>query len=153
MDLVSIHALTIARLAGLDVDVGRLAASVRSLGDATPLEQAVGTLDRIFIGDTVDRARCGKELLRHAPSATGGGDMLLWLAAGDAASQIGGDTWKAWNTAMKETLLPIQRTGRAEKGSFDPIGPTATAGGRVVSTALAVLCLEVYYRYDTLRRF
>ena len=54
---------------------------------------------------------------------------------------------------MKEALLPLQRMGRAEKGSFDPLGPTAVEGGRVISTALAVLSLQVYYRYDRIGRF
>ena len=33
------------------------------------------------------------------------------------------------------------------RGSWDPVGQDADVGGRVYSTALSVLCLEVYYRY------
>ena len=55
--------------------------------------------------------------------------------------------WKGWNVAMKDALLPNQRKDSDEKGSWDPIGPWGHAGGRVYSTALGVLCLEVYFRY------
>ncbi len=34
------------------------------------------------------------------------------------------------------------------KGSWDPIGPWGGDGGRVYSTAIMALCLEVFYRYD-----
>jgi hypothetical protein len=42
-----------------------------------------------------------------------------------------------------------QRTAPAcYAGSWDPSGPWGTAGGRVYSTALLTLCLEVTYRYE-----
>ena len=33
------------------------------------------------------------------------------------------------------------------EGSWDPLDPWGEEGGRVYSTALMVLCLEVYFRY------
>ena len=38
--------------------------------------------------------------------------------------------------------------GRDERGSWDPVGPWGVDGGRVYSTAILAMCLEVYYRYD-----
>jgi len=73
--------------------------------------------------------------------------MVLWVVTGDAVLQMGGSPWVLWNRGMKETLIPLQRSGRAEVGSWDPIGPLASAGGRVAATALAVLSLESYCRY------
>ncbi|MBE7463165.1 MAG: terpene cyclase/mutase family protein [Planctomycetes bacterium] len=60
--------------------------------------------------------------------------------------QAGGEHWKLWNDGMKGALLPGQRVGGAEDGSWDPVG-AGTDDSRVMSTALAVMCLEVYYRY------
>ncbi|MCZ7646086.1 MAG: terpene cyclase/mutase family protein [Planctomycetota bacterium] len=65
--------------------------------------------------------------------------------------QAGGEHWKLWNEAMKGALLPGQRKGGPEDGSWDPTGAGADEG-RVMSTALAVMCLEVYYRYMPLYR-
>jgi hypothetical protein len=152
-DLASIHVLSIARAAGLRIDVERHTAAVRALGDGSPLELAVGTFSRYLIGDTPDVAKVGPELLRHAPIAGGDGGMLLWLAATDALIRIGGDPWKEWNRALREVVIPTQRRGRAEVGSFDPVGPVATEGGRVVSTALGSLCFEGYFRYGEFRAF
>lgn len=70
------------------------------------------------------------------------------------AFQQQGDVWKHWNKAMKVSLISKQRTGSPKKlgGSWDPTkGHTADVGGRVLTTALAALCLEVYYRYDVMQ--
>ncbi len=55
--------------------------------------------------------------------------------------------WKAWNTSLQESLLGSQRKkGKDEAGGWDPIGEWGITGGRVYSTALNALTLEVYYR-------
>ncbi|MGK0218771.1 MAG: hypothetical protein ACI9HE_002266, partial [Planctomycetota bacterium] len=51
------------------------------------------------------------------------------------------------NKAMKPAVLSSQRREGHQKGSWDPVGPWGYSGGRVYSTALMVLCLEVYFRY------
>jgi hypothetical protein len=62
--------------------------------------------------------------------------------------QVGGEGWKKWNGAMKKVLLDNQRKGGAEDGSWDPKCYYGSRfGGRVYSTALGALTLEVYYRY------
>jgi len=60
--------------------------------------------------------------------------------------QKGGEHWKSWNEAMKKTLLDAQRKGGVEDGSWDG-ADTACDESRVMTTALAVMSLEVYYRY------
>ena len=43
----------------------------------------------------------------------------------------------------------LKRKDGDEKGSWDPqVDPWGDQGGRVYSTAINTLCLEVYYRYD-----
>ena len=49
---------------------------------------------------------------------------------------------------MKKAVLASQRRDGAHEGSWDPVGPWGHSGGRVYSTALMVLCLEVYFRYS-----
>ncbi len=76
-----------------------------------------------------------------------GTDMYYWYYGSYAMFQMGGERWKKWRTAMEKAVVDSQRHEGDEKGSWDPIGPWGYAGGRVYSTALMVLCLEVYFRY------
>lgn len=48
---------------------------------------------------------------------------------------------------MKRTLLARQEGRGTEAGSWSPDTVWGGYGGRVYATALATLCLEVYYRY------
>lgn len=80
----------------------------------------------------------------------GAGNVYFWYYATLACFRRGGDTWERWNAAMQSTLLPAQ----AANGSWRPIDPYAefardSASDRSYTTAVCVLCLEVYYRYFT----
>jgi len=63
--------------------------------------------------------------------------------------QKGGDHWTAWNEAMKPALINGQLRGGKDDGSWD-YPEASKCESRVMSTALAVLCLEVYYRFQKL---
>jgi hypothetical protein len=68
-----------------------------------------------------------------------------------AAFQQQGAFWKVWNPVMQSTLLATQREGAPQDmgGSWDPSDrQIGSHGGRVMTTALMSLCLEVYYRYE-----
>ena len=73
--------------------------------------------------------------------------MYYWYYGTLAMFQMGGTHWRAWNKSMKSALVNHQRGSGDEKGSWDPIGAWGFAGGRVYSTAINVLSLEIYYRY------
>jgi hypothetical protein len=94
-------------------------------------------------------------LLRHAPEipkATKDGkrfsppaNIYLWYHAALALCRLGGHEWKFYNTRFKSVLLKLQK----QDGSWDCTGDRwARAGGKVYFTCLAILGLEVYYRYD-----
>ena len=53
---------------------------------------------------------------------------------------------RAWLTSLVRGLV-------RDPGTADPVGPIATEGGRVVSTALGSLCFESYLRYGKFRAF
>ncbi|HJN11260.1 MAG TPA: hypothetical protein QF564_21415 [Pirellulaceae bacterium] len=55
--------------------------------------------------------------------------------------------WERWNEALQDQLLSSQRRHGQLGGSWDPDTVWGGYGGRVYSTAMAALCLEVYYRY------
>ena len=64
--------------------------------------------------------------------------------------------WRTFNKAMKSSVLSGQiKTGtvKDKKGSWDPDSShAAKEGGRVYQTALSVLCMEIYYRYQELEK-
>lgn len=61
----------------------------------------------------------------------------------------GVDRWREWNVALKRTLLNNQCQNGGRRGSFDPVCHWGrNGGGRVYSTAICVLNLEIYYRYE-----
>jgi hypothetical protein len=57
------------------------------------------------------------------------------------------DAWFAWNSDLTNVLLRAQADSGPETGSWSPNTIWGGYGGRVYTTAMAALCLEVYYRY------
>jgi len=77
-------------------------------------------------------------------------DYYLWYNCTLAMFQAGGETWKRWNEVVRDTIVGLQRHEGCPRGSWDPDGKWGHEGGRIYSTALAALTLEVYYRYANL---
>ncbi len=115
---------------------------------------AVAMCARIFCDDTANPLMAkGADLLgKRLPTwdaAAGKIDMYYWYYGTLAMYQLGGSSWDAWNKAMKVAVIDSQR-GPSEgcnHGSWDPIDAWGDEGGRVYSTAIMALCLEVYYRF------
>jgi len=121
--------------------------------DRTECMTAVGLLCRSLLGQDPQKE---KVLLAHAdllakspPAWSADGltnDFCYWFFGSGAMFRMGGPHWSAWNEAMKKALLGSQRQDGSAAGSWDPNDPWGFAGGRVCSTALGALCLEVYFR-------
>lgn len=117
---------------------------------------AVGLLVRIFCGHTLDSdpliTKGADLLMQKLPEwdpESGVIDYYYWYYATLALYQVGGTRWDKWNEALKAALLDKQRLKEDEDeyGSWDPIDPWSMEGGRIYSTALNCLSMEVYYRY------
>jgi hypothetical protein len=74
-------------------------------------------------------------------------NLYYWYYGTLAMFQYGGPEWKKWNDAVRAALVAEQTTTGENAGSWDPRGPWGPYGGRVFSTAMSALCLEVYYRF------
>ncbi len=123
---------------------------------------AVGLLSHLYLGgmprERRARLAARRILYDHPPDVRALGDWprtfqsyYYWYTATLSLFHIGGQDWDAWNTLLKRVLLPLQSRQTHREGSWDPepswIGKS---GGRVYSTAINVLTLEVYYRYTPL---
>ncbi len=115
---------------------------------------AVGMLIRIFNGENPKESemlKAGAELLTKRlpvwePQA-GRVDMYYWYYGTLSMFQMGGPEWQAWNNKLKPAIVDSQRNDGNFRGSWDPVGPWGEDGGRVYSTAVMTMCMEVYYRY------
>ncbi|MHC4247632.1 MAG: prenyltransferase/squalene oxidase repeat-containing protein [Planctomycetota bacterium] len=104
------------------------------------------------------RLLMGKE--RTDPLVKGAADYLMTPTAHEswpyygpyyasmAMFQMGGSHWEKWNASHRDMFISKQVSPDDKKlgGSWEPVGG-GSRGGRVYSTAMACLCLEVYYRY------
>jgi hypothetical protein len=86
-------------------------------------------------------------IMKNRPGV-GEDNVYFWYYATLALFQLQGDAWREWNQAMKQRLLTTQVPAYSDQaGSWDPDKMWGGYGGRVYSTAMSCLCLEVYYRY------
>mgnify|MGYP002623976872 CR=1 FL=1 len=90
-------------------------------------------------------------LLGELPGS-GRANFYYWYYATLAMYQLGGQPWQTWNDALQETLVAGQQKRGAKAGSWSPDSVWGGYGGRIYSTAMGTLCLEVYYRYLPLYR-
>jgi hypothetical protein len=74
-------------------------------------------------------------------------NFYYWYYGTLALFQRQGEEWARWNAALQQQLLSRQRWDGAHAGSWDPDDVWGGYGGRIYSTSLGALCLEVYYRY------
>ena len=124
---------------------------------------AVGVLCRLFAGQSRKEAsiRSGVDILNQQPpmwrEAKGRSlssiNIYYWYYATYAMFQFGGKPWAVWNNKMQRALVDTQRAEYKDDspevdGSWDPIGEWGISGGRVYSTALGAMTLEVYYRFE-----
>jgi hypothetical protein len=90
-------------------------------------------------------------LLSNKPEARDqdGSNFYYWYYGTLALFQEGGPAWSEWNQRLRQVVLKLQvpESEGTAAGSWDPLSRRAEVGGRVYSTALCTLCLEVYYRY------
>jgi hypothetical protein len=124
-----------------------------SARSVSPTMTSVGMLCRQFMGtrndDPTVRGAAGY-LLEHLPHGGKRADpktFYYWYYGTLAMFQYGGPEWRRWNAAMKANLLGSQRTDGDAAGSWDPQGRYDRLAGRVYTTAMGALTLEVYYRY------
>ncbi len=126
----------------------------------TPALTAVGLNALLFMDVEQADARVQKALaivlgtLPRMPRQKGNAwdphaDIYFWYHGSLALSRLGGPEWAAWNATAKPILLALQEKAGELRGSWRLAGdPWRDYGGRVYFTALAIMALEVYYRYD-----
>lgn len=126
----------------------------RSTEPVTPVMTAEALFCRQMLGyspDSESSRESVRYLLQNLPRLA---DLnyYYWYYGTLAMYQFGGRPWEQWNAVVRDTLINQQRRDGNLRGSWDPGDPWGRYGGRLYSTALATLTLEVYYRLLPLYR-
>ena len=120
----------------------------RGPGNSPPLT-AAGLLCRMYLGWKKDHPALNRGLDRLAK--LGPNNNLYYDYYGtQVMHHVEGDRWVSWNTKMRDMLVKDQEKTGHEQGSwYEPyVGASHGHGvGRIYTTSLATMILEVYYRH------
>lgn len=155
-------ALRSARLAELDVPPATLDKAAQFLDQVSVVDgssygyqspgcdkspTAIGLLTRMYLrGERNDpQLQAGiRRLVEWGPSKS---DMYFNFYATQTMLHHGGAAWERWNLELREHLLAEQELDGHAAGSWFFSDQHAYAGGRLYTTAVCALILEVYYRH------
>ncbi|NDC54130.1 MAG: hypothetical protein EBZ74_07495 [Planctomycetia bacterium] len=110
---------------------------------------AVGLLCRMYLGWKKDNPALQRGVARLAklgPSR----DLYFNYYATQILHHMEGDAWVSWNTKMRDMLVNAQQKKGHTTGSwFEDFGKGhgPEKGGRLYTTSMATMILEVYYRH------
>lgn len=79
-------------------------------------------------------------------------DMYFNYYATQVLHHWQGSEWKRWNDRMRDYLIQTQANQGHENGSWYFEHAHSKKGGRLYNTAMAIMILEVYYRYMPIYR-
>lgn len=109
---------------------------------------AVGLLCRMYLGWKKDNGALERGVQFLANKGPSKSNMYFNYYATQVMKQHEGAEWKAWNEVMREQLVKSQIKEGHENGSWHiPGDHGAERGGRLYSTSMATMILEVYYRH------
>jgi hypothetical protein len=114
---------------------------------ATEATHAIGLLCRMIGGWPRDARPLVKGLARAAAQQPAESNMYFNFYAAQLLHHAGGPQWERWNPRMRDYLVDTQALAGHEAGSWYVSEAHSTVGGRLYTTALSIMTLEVYYRY------
>ena len=131
----------------------KMLASYRPRGAATGAMTAEMLYARMILGQKLepDDIAPAIEYLAQQPPSARQPNLYYWYYGSLCMLQMQNDDWKRWNTRSREALIALQNRGGRTDGGWDADPKYADRGGRVYSTSIALLTLEVYYRYQPVR--
>lgn len=158
-----IMALKSCELAGFKTDesvwknaasfVDSLGSSSGSFGYQKPEEDnrtttAIGVLSKMYLGANLENQtlELGTQIVADGrPSAT---DIYFNYYATQILYHRHDEFWPKWNQEIRDYLVKTQDLGNTHRaGSWYFPDKHGKVGGRLYTTAMAVMTLEVYYRY------
>lgn len=116
----------------------------------SPTCTAIGLLIRLFRGMTHTDPRILDGVAFFHQNGPSNNDVYHNYYVTLFLFHVGGHLWDNWNARQREFLLRTQSTSGHSKGSWYFDNAYGKEGGRLYSTAMCAMTLEVYYRYSPL---
>ena len=117
-------------------------------GSVNQTRSAIGLLCRMYLGWDKNNETLEKGVKKIAEQGPKRGDSYLAYYATQVLHHWGGDLWEEWNAVQREMLVSTQEPAGPQAGSWNPgSGHSDEKGGRLWTTCLSVMTLEVYYRH------
>ena len=107
----------------------------------------VGLFSRMILGWPHDHKPLLKGVSKLADQVPHQNHMYFNYYASQVLRHHGSAGWKRWNPKMRDYLVKLQANRGHETGSWYIDENWSDRGGRLYTTTLAILTLEVYYRY------
>ena len=109
---------------------------------------AVGSLMQMYMGTPLESASLQNGVSYLNQEGVSQTDIYFNYYATQVFRHIGGEYWKQWNSVAREHLIDTQdQSSSHARGSWYFPDQHGQVGGRLYTTAMAVMTLEVYYRY------
>ncbi|MDB5356031.1 MAG: WD40-like Beta Propeller Repeat protein [Phycisphaerales bacterium] len=132
----------------------RMLAGYLPASPPTPTMTAQIVFTRMLLGQQLNEAemRESVDFLRQQPPDPNNADIYYWYYASLSMQQMQSPLWKAWNERTRDLLVRMQHRDGEHAGYWDTNVRRGDRGGRVFTTAISTLTLEVYYRYMPMQK-
>jgi hypothetical protein len=135
----------------------RMIAAYQPRRAPTPAMTAEMLYTRMLLGQRLAEAdiKEATDFLAQARPDVRQPNVYYWYYGSLCMLQVQSDLWKRWNAQTRDALIAMQsKTGGGDgvDGSWNADPKYGDRGGRIYMTSLALLTLEVYYRYDAVIR-
>jgi hypothetical protein len=113
----------------------------------TPATTAIGLLSRMICGWPRENPPLQRGAAKLGGQSPQNNNMYFNYYASQVLHHVGGPHWSRWNPRMRDYLVKSQAAHGHEAGSWYFEEAHSSHGGRLYTTAMATMTLEVYYRY------
>ena len=108
---------------------------------------SIGLLCQMYMGWRPDNPALIRGVNYISDEGPDAGNMYYNYYATQVMHHYGGEQWDKWNRKLRDALVAEQITEGHERGSWYHTGDWNDTGGRLYTTSMAVMILEVYYRH------
>lgn len=127
---------------------GRFGYNISDSLETSATTTAIGVLSKMYLGAGINAGsleQATRFLSDHGPSKN---NVYFNYYATQVLHHRSDNRWQNWNETMREHLVTSQdQSNTHQAGSWYFPDPHGQVGGRLYTTAMAVMILEVYYRY------